>query len=360
MLARRLILGRKCRTVRKPQLARSAQLSLSLSLSLSRQPQAVTNTRRILAASRQTLSRIAATASVGGLLILAYLAISPLWFIPTNNAHAAPTNPLKTTSAPSLSLSADKTAIALHLSPNNFGSDNFTITTTTENPTGYTTSISTNSPTETCLIRPSDITNSKTCSTATNTIASVSGSVDSAGTIAPSTLLTNQWGVSIASSFSANPSQDNVWFKIPDNSTPSIIQSSPTATSDTGETQTVTIGAKVDFTLPATTTGDEYQNTIVITAVANEGGYPEPTITNISPNNIGTTDGGQSIVIRGADNNTAFETAYQAFIDINNNGEQDAGEECADADISYYNAGYYNYYTITCNTPATTAANAGT
>jgi hypothetical protein len=90
----------------------------------------------------------------------------------------------------------------------------------------------------------------------------------------------------------------------------------------------VTVGAKVDFSLPATTTGDEYQNTIVVTAVANDVSFLAPYIDLIIPASDYYT-GGATIGIKG----TNLDTAYQVFIDLNGDGEQDSDEECINANI---------------------------
>jgi uncharacterized protein (TIGR02145 family) len=223
--------------------------------------------------------------------------------------------------------------------PNTFDSDKLTITTTTDNPAGYTTTISTNSPTETCLRRPSDGT---TCANAAKTIKPAAGTVTSSGGIYGSTLAVNQWGASaIDISSTSNPDQFGIWFGVPDNSNAALISKSIAATPTAGTTTDITIGAKVDYSLPATTTGDEYKNTILITATANTY-VATPTITAVAPN-VGPIAGGQTIVITG----TNFDTAYEVFIDKNTNGIQDAGEACTDANID-------SATQITCTTPAGT------
>jgi hypothetical protein len=125
---------------------------------------------------------------------------------------------------------------------------------------------------------------------------------------------------------------------------PRIIKKNTVATTTTGETVSLTIGAKASRTLPATTTGNEYQNTIVITATANQYNPSAPTITAVSPNS-GSTSGGEGIVITG----TNLDTAYQVFIDLDRDGEQGGGEECINADI-------VSITSITCNTPTATSA----
>jgi hypothetical protein len=241
-----------------------------------------------------------------------------------------------------LSIAVNKTTLSIgSLVPGGSAkTDNLVITTTTENPTGYTTTISTNSSTETCLRRPSD---STTCATAAKTITPVSGSVSAAGVVSPSTLAPNQWGASLDPFFiNPDPGDDSAWFAIPNNTAPGMIKDSAVATSTTGETQTVTIGAKADYTLPATAAGDEYRNTLVITVTANAGTLPTPTITNISPN-TGYTTGNEEIIITG----TGLDTAYQVFIDLDNNGDQDTGEECDNANID-------SDTQIICDTPTAT------
>jgi uncharacterized protein (TIGR02145 family) len=119
---------------------------------------------------------------------------------------------------------------------------------------------------------------------------------------------------------------------------------SDTATPDTGDTQVLTMGARSDYTLPATTVGEEYEGTVVITAVVSVDTLPTPIITGISPN-FGSTMENKAITITG----TNLDTAYQVFIDLNNDGEQDSGEECT-------NAGIDGSIQITCNTPTATTA----
>jgi uncharacterized protein (TIGR02145 family) len=98
----------------------------------------------------------------------------------------------------------------------------------------------------------------------------------------------------------------------------------------------------VDYSLPA----DSYSNTVIITATANSYSAT-PTIISISPN-TGEPSGNESITITG----TNFTYAYQVFIDLDQDGEQDSGEECTDANID-------SSTQITCNTPTITAAQAG-
>jgi hypothetical protein len=98
----------------------------------------------------------------------------------------------------------------------------------------------------------------------------------------------------------------------------------------------------VDYSLPA----DSYSNTVIITATANSYSAT-PTIISISPN-TGEPSGNESITITG----TNFTYAYQVFIDLDQDGEQDSGEECTNANID-------SNTQITCDTPTVTAAQAG-
>lgn len=254
-------------------------------------------------------------ATGAGLAVLVGTAVLLSLQVPSIGAD--PGNSLKPTPAPSLTISSDNLRPALQLTPNNFDGDSSTITTTTDNPTGYATTISTNSPTETCLRRPSDAT---ACAAAVKPINPVGGTISPTGAISPSALNINQWGVSLATNFSADPSLDSAWFAVPSNASPGIIESSPSATPDTGDSQTLTIGAKVDRTIPATATGDEYQNIIVLTATANA--LAPATITSLTTDNPGNNhaaqvgnfataglSGGDNLTIVGTGLDTAFEVA---------------------------------------------------
>jgi hypothetical protein len=172
-------------------------------------------------------------------------------------------------------------------------------------------------------------------------------------TSSPSQLGANQWGAALTDTFvNADPSKDSVWFKIPDSTEPNTIKQTTAATANTGEVQALTIGAKVNYSLPANATGDEYQNTVVITAVANEYSPPAPSITYVDPNK-GSVAGGTPIVILGYD----LDTAYQVFIDLDDDGEQGAGEDCTNATFEVLGG---NYVWILCYSPAVTDAQAGT
>jgi uncharacterized protein (TIGR02145 family) len=262
-----------------------------------------------------------------------------------SNVEAASGSPLKPTAAPSLKISSDKPAPTINLSPNDFGSDRSVVTTTTDNPTGYATTIATNSATETCLRRPSD---SVSCSAAAKVINPVVGTISQAGAVNPSPLNSGQWGVSLKTTFSADPSQDNVWFAVPNNANPGVIEARATATPDTGDAQALIIGAKVDTTFPSTATGNGYKNTIVLTATANA--LAPATITNIATDNPGNDNGvnignfataglsgGDTLTITGA----GLDTAHEVDID--------------GVAIPTANCGINSATQITCQTPAKTA-----
>lgn len=258
---------------------------------------------------------------------------------PPDNAHAAPDNPLKENPNPKITISSDKAAFKItDLEPDGpakIDSENITIT--TDNPTGYMTTLSVNSSTETCLRRLSDGSN---CGDAVNAFTSASGTMTSPSLLSLSTLSSNQWGASLATAFSADPSQDSTWFKIPSNASSSIIDNSNIAV-PSGKTTKLTIGAKMGYAFPMTTVGDEYKNTLLITASTNAYAIPPvPTITGISPS-IGPLAGGTTITING--NN--LDTAYQVFIDLNSNSNQDNGEACTNANI-------VSNTQITCQAPA--------
>jgi uncharacterized protein (TIGR02145 family) len=204
------------------------------------------------------------------------------------------------------------------------------VTTTTDNPSGYTTTINTDSNVDNCL-KPTSATN---CASTTNKIDPTTGTIATKSALNP-----NQWGASLATSFSSDPGQDSAWFAVPVNaSSPVTISNSTSPNNPTGTSTQLTFGSKVDLSIPATT----YQNTVVVTAVANAY-VSAPTITSISPN-TGPATGGTTITVNGAN----FNTAYQVFIDINSNGIEDSGEACLEADI-------ISNTKITCQTPAAAA-----
>jgi hypothetical protein len=295
------------------------------------------------------------------LLFLACLLVFP----PIDDTVLADgTHSLKQGANPTLLLSLSKsTASIADLAPNGPAkTDSFTITVTTDNPAGYAVKLNTNSDSETCLMRPSDraVPASLACSTAIaahKAIASVSGSFDlAAGTSNLSALGVNQWGATLSASFAnSDPSKDEVWFAVPDNTNPSAIRDSAVPTADTGETFTLTIGAKVDYAVPPTTTDDEYQNEVIITATADTSSLPAPEITGIANadtnTNKGEITGGETITITGEN----LTYAYQVFIDLDRDGVQnlDHSEDCVFADI-------ISDTQITCQTPAVTAAQVDT
>jgi hypothetical protein len=148
--------------------------------------------------------------------------------------------------------------------------DSVTATVITNNPTGYHLTLSTNTN-DNCL-KPTSATD---CSSASYKINSVSSTPTS-----PSVLNPNQWGVTLSTTFT-NPDKgdDNVWFAVPNQSSPADIKTTPTAT--IGEATTLIFGSKADYSIPA----GMYQGTTVITALPNSyTSPPAPTIANITPN----------------------------------------------------------------------------
>jgi hypothetical protein len=270
------------------------------------------------------------------ILVLAYLLVFPP--LPTPNVLADPANPLKPAN-PSLSLAISGLTST---NPNNQLSitdvapnaptktASLTITTTTDNPTGYKTTLSTNHTTNTCLLRSTDT----DCSTTTSKIGPVTGTVAS-----PNKLNPNQWGVTLATTFTnSDKGDDSVWFQIPNQNSPVIINTTTTPTPATGDNQNLTFGTKVDYSLSA----GNYSNTVIITATANSYSAT-PTISTITPDTGEPTDN-TTITITG----TNLGTAYQVFIDLNNNGTQDTNEQCTDANID-------SSTQITCTTPTAAA-----
>ncbi|MDR3125690.1 MAG: IPT/TIG domain-containing protein, partial [Candidatus Nomurabacteria bacterium] len=160
-----------------------------------------------------------------------------------------------------------------------------TINTTTDNPTGYNTTLSTNHATNTCLLRSTDT----DCSTTTTKISPVTGTVPS-----PDTLDPNQWGATLATTFTnLDKGDDSVWFQVPNQNSSVIINTTTIPTPATGDDQDLTFGTKASYSLIA----GNYSNTVVITAVANAYNTA-PTITSISPNS-GEPSSNESITITG-------------------------------------------------------------
>jgi hypothetical protein len=100
----------------------------------------------------------------------------------------------------------------------------------------------------------------------------------------------------------------------------------------------VTFGARVDYSVPV----DTYRGVVVFTVVANDY-VVGPVITSLG-SSYGSTAGGTSLVVVG----TGLDTAYQVFVDLDDDGLQDVGEECGDANID-------SETQITCVTPDATA-----
>jgi hypothetical protein len=227
------------------------------------------------------------------------------------------------------------------------------VTTTTDNPTGYYTTINTNSSTDNCLKPTTELSTPCTSLASNHKINPNTGTLvlNPDGSVNPtslSTLTNNQWGATLSTNFT-NPDKgnDSVWFGIPNDTSPVNIKTStnPTYTgiTPTGEDTTVTFGTKVDYSLPA----GSYQTTVVFTALTNTYNPPAPTIASVTPNN-GALTGGTAITVAG----TNLNTAYQVFIDLNGNGNQDTGEACTSANITNPAS---STTTITCETPTGTA-----
>jgi hypothetical protein len=94
-----------------------------------------------------------------------------------------------------------------------------------------------------------------------------------------------------------------------------------------------TVRASLDFNVIANLPGEP-----TITAIYNTDTDPDSTPAS------GPTAGGTHIAINGSD----LDTAYQVFIDLNSNGDQDVGETCTSPNI-------VSASQITCTTPAGTA-----
>ncbi|MDR3125660.1 MAG: hypothetical protein LBU20_01115, partial [Candidatus Nomurabacteria bacterium] len=79
------------------------------------------------------------------------------------------------------------------------------------------------------------------CSTTTNKISPVTGTVTS-----PDTLDPNQWGATLATTFTnLDKGDDSVWFQVPNQNSSVIINTTTTPTVSTGNSQDLTFGTKV-------------------------------------------------------------------------------------------------------------------
>jgi hypothetical protein len=154
------------------------------------------------------------------------------------------------------------------------GTDCATITTTTNNPTGYGTTLNTN-------------TANLVCSVSSNLFSLAPASAS------PAVLGNNQWGYNLGlttpSQFAAVPIS------------PLVIQSNSVATA--GDSIKLWIGAQLDLTQPACT----YTGQITVTASVNP--VAAPTITNVSPN-LDAPTGGKVVTITG----TNFGTAANPYL----------------------------------------------
>ena len=169
----------------------------------------------------------------------------------------------------SLSIALSPSNLDLNLTPTPSGTlsaAELGITINTTNSTGYTLSLASGNSTSTAL------TNTNSNITENNTINSTTATIDS-----PSPLTSNTWGwypnslVNNSGYNNSNPANsDYQLIAIPDSSDPYIIKQTNTATSDSGDLNTITIATKVDTTLPAGT----YTNTLTISAVTNY--VPQP------------------------------------------------------------------------------------
>lgn len=166
----------------------------------------------------------------------------------------------------------------------------------------------------------------------------------SATTINPTTATsgplfsTRTWGISLdgGSNYQALPTTGLT-----------IRTSTSPTTNPSGDTTTITYGARLDNfnQLPA----GSYSTTVVYTATAVLP--PAPTITKLEPNSYNLASANMAaskVTITG----TNLATAYEAFVDLNNDGKGDSGEDCANLVVND-DAG------ITCNVPAASTITAG-
>jgi hypothetical protein len=154
------------------------------------------------------------------------------------------------------------------------GTDCATIITTTNNPTGYGTTLNASTDNLVC-----------NASSGTYNLTPAASS--------PTDLGSNQWGYNLDT---ATPTQ---FAAVP--TSPLTIQSNTVATA--GDRVKLWIGAKLDLTQPACT----YTGQITVTASANP--VPAPTITGVSPNTDAPT-GGKVVTITG----TNFGTATNPYL----------------------------------------------
>lgn len=203
-------------------------------------------------------------------LSLAFLSIFGIYALTTPSSHAEESSELtpvhlRLNSVINLAVNPDE--VDLHIVPTTglTYSENVTAVVSTNNITGYYLTM--NTPTTTTAL----------------TRSGTSDSITSPSTLTGTTLGNNNWGYGTganATAYLAIPSSTN------------LATLNNYNTNITGHTTTITIGAKADLTISAGT----YTNTLIFTAITNP--VPNPTITNISPNQ-GPLAGGTTITLTG-------------------------------------------------------------
>jgi uncharacterized protein (TIGR02145 family) len=281
---------------------------------------------------RLDLTRLALMVGFTSLCLLIGFLVVP--FSPPANvaADSVPaTTPLKSPAGPVLTLAASGLTsddpILLDLGNAMPGDPTsiktITLTTTTDNSTGYLTTINTKDA-NTCL-RPASADPLTTCDliNSTNKISPVAGTL-TADPADLSLLQPNQWGIAKSATFThPDAGNDPVWFQVPAAPLTIDSDSDPSGTNNdgaTGNAQPLTFGAKLDYTLPIAT----YQTNIVFTASTNP--LPPATITSLSTtnagNNLGThadnpatagTNGGDTLTITGTNLAGAFEVTLGTY-----------------------------------------------
>ncbi|MEE8712706.1 IPT/TIG domain-containing protein [Bifidobacterium crudilactis] len=227
-------------------------------------------------------------------LMFAVLIVSLMMFIPllaASDASGDTTYTLNVHSSPSLSLalSGSTTSISDVAAGGQTRIASLTATTTTDNPLGYNTAIST-ATSDVCLRRSTDGT---FCGDAQAAILPAN-SPDEA-----TTLTNGQWGMALNPVFShTDVGDDSVWYQVPPITAPKVISQASLPTDSDGTDTSLTFGARISVGTPASTSDAPYANTVTVTSIAQDG-IVAPTLASISPIS-GPPAGGSTVTIQGS------------------------------------------------------------
>ena len=280
----------------------------------------------------------------GGFAMLLIAAVSIPLTLPTPASAASP----------SISLSQSTNTVRINIpTGGGIGTNGHTLNVTSNSITGYnlTVSASTNDANATSLINTKD---------STKLIKPVTASTTNNGND-PVTLANNTWGYNLASGTTTAVTDQNkstaIWKPIAPLAKPATLASSTTASGTNhdgtaADNYFITYGANVaketnngNTTMAAS---GSYTATVQYTATAT---LPNPpTITKISPNTyqLGSANPNK-VTITG----TNLASAYQAWIDLDKDGQYDETEKCT---ID----GAITDTSLSCNVPLITTVNAGT